>query len=209
MSDGKRRNSQVWKEIKPFAMLDLSKAISKSGGGGNEYSILLYKASGKKISKYSVTSSGLAAALAGGLSGDVVWVPAATISGSQSVPAGVKLVGASRKGTVLTGQVTLASGSSLENLTVKRTVNSGGAIYGVIDGGGTAYIQNCTIDVSNSGAGGAYAIYLASAGVFYVYDSDLLALTGTDGYAVYITDGALYQMGGRAKGTITLMPYYY
>lgn len=203
------RAGEVWKEIKPFAIRDLLKESNKSSSSGDEYSIILYKAASRKIRKYSVTTAGLQAALAGAGNGDVVWLPACMITGNQTVPAGVALVGASSQKTKLTGQITLASGACLQSLMVKRTEISASAIYGVIDGGGTAYIQNCTVDVSNSGAGGAYAIYLASAGVFYVYDSDLLALTGTDGYAVYITNGALYQMGGRAKGTITLMPYYY
>lgn len=209
MSDSRRRNSQVWKEIKPFAVRDLMKETNKtSGGGDDEYAILLYKVATRKLKKYSVSETGLQAALAGASSGDAVYLPAGTFSGNHTVPAGVALVGVSKGKSILTGQITL-SGSHLENVTVDRDEDSAGAIYGVIDAGaGTSYIKNCTIDVANS-TGAAYAVYLANGGTFYVYDSNLLALTGSDGYAAYVSDGSLYQIGGRAKGTETLMPYNY
>lgn len=204
------RAGEVWKEIKPFAIRDLLHGIKKSNSGaGDEYSILLYKAAGKKLKKYSVTEAGLSAALSASSSGDVVFLPSCTISGNFTVPAGVALAGLSGKRAILTGQIALSNESSLENLTVDRDEANYGAIYGVVDsGGGTSYIKGCTIDVANS-LGAAYAVYLSNGGSFYIYDSNLLALTGSDGYAGVVTIGILFQIGGRAKGTVSLMPYNY
>ena len=77
----KNRASEVWKEIKPFAIRDMNSMIdSKSGEGGDDlYAIILYDESAQKIKYYSMSAEGLYAALAAASSGDVVFVPAGTI----------------------------------------------------------------------------------------------------------------------------------
>ena len=80
------RAGEVWKEIKPFALRDL--AVLNDGkstkGGGTGYYIILYDESAQKLRYYSATSAGLAAALAAASSGDIVFLPACTITNSAS-----------------------------------------------------------------------------------------------------------------------------
>jgi hypothetical protein len=75
----KIRASEVWKELKPFALRDLG-ASEKSGSDPDAYAILLYRATRKTLSRYSVTPTGLLSAMRASVSGDVVLVPAATIA---------------------------------------------------------------------------------------------------------------------------------
>ncbi|MBE0695947.1 MAG: discoidin domain-containing protein, partial [Anaerolineaceae bacterium] len=83
------RASEVWKEIKPFAIRDMNRMLdNKAGDSGDDlYAIILYDESAQKINLYSMSAAGLAAALGAADSGDIVWVPAGTIesiSGDQS-----------------------------------------------------------------------------------------------------------------------------
>lgn len=67
---------------------------------------------------YDKSAAGLASALAAAVSGDAVWLPPCALGGSQSVPAGVSLVGVSRGRCVIAGQVTLGDGSKIEHLSI-------------------------------------------------------------------------------------------
>jgi hypothetical protein len=109
------------------------------GLGGD--TILLYHANGSPISEYPLTAVGLAAGLAAAASGDVVYVPAANITGDATVPANVSLVGLDIKRTMITGTVTLnGDGAAVANLTIT------GADTGVIGpGSGTGYIYYCDV----------------------------------------------------------------
>lgn len=85
------RASEVWKEIKPFAIRDMNRMLDNKAGdsGDNLYAIILYDESAQKIKYYSMSAEGLAAALAAASSGDVVFVPAGTISNvynSETIP---------------------------------------------------------------------------------------------------------------------------
>jgi len=115
--------------------------------------------------------------------------------------------GASREDCVITGAVTLGDGSTLECLSIVRSIDDAGACYGVIDGGGTAMITDITIDVANA-TGAAYAVYMAAGGLIHAWNAELLAETGSAGYAAYVTDGTLDHWSGVALGTTALMPYY-
>jgi hypothetical protein len=77
------RASEVWKEIKPFAIRDMNSMLdSKSGDGNNElYAIILYDESAQKIKYYAMNADGLTAALLAASNGDAVWIPAGTIDG--------------------------------------------------------------------------------------------------------------------------------
>jgi hypothetical protein len=91
------RASEVWKEIKPFAIRDMNSMLdSKAGDSGDDlYAIILYDESAQKIKYYSMSSAGLAGALGASESGDIVWIPAGTIdfSNIQSI---VSTVGAEK-----------------------------------------------------------------------------------------------------------------
>jgi len=76
------RASEVWKEIKPFALRDLkaiqdAKNVNSSVNSG--YFIILYDVSTQKLKYYSASLVGLQAALAAAGTGDIVYLPPETI----------------------------------------------------------------------------------------------------------------------------------
>lgn len=95
-----------------------------TGGSGLENKIYVWHADGSAIDTLDPDATGMDLALAGASSGDTVWLTACTISGDHTVPASVAVIGIDRAASILTGQITLSSGSTLENLTISR---SGGA----------------------------------------------------------------------------------
>ena len=184
--------------------------ISGPGAGGDFVAlnkIILYTGSG--ATNYNNTDAGLAAAIIASGSGDTIWIPPTTLTNNYTVPAGVTIHGESVDDVIFTGQITLSNGSALENMSIIRSEDDAGAIYGVVEGAGaiTATVRNVKVNVQNAG-GPAYALYMANGGTIRVTDSELLAEVGTDGYAAYIASGTLYQYGGRAIGSTALYPYF-
>ena len=100
------RASEVWKEIKPFAIRDMNRMLdNKAGDSGDDlYAIILYDESAQKIKYYSMSGNGLTAALAAASSGDIIVIPAGTLidSISSRVSSGVLNV-TSSSGTEITG----------------------------------------------------------------------------------------------------------
>jgi hypothetical protein len=76
-------------------------------GGVEKYgnSILLYHASGADLTDYPLTDDGLFQALSEASPGDAITVPAVTLVGNQTVPAGVILIGMGMS-TIFTGEIT-------------------------------------------------------------------------------------------------------
>jgi hypothetical protein len=134
----KTRAGEVWKEIKPFALRDLLLGGEREGSDESLYAILLYRATYKEIMEYSVTNAGLSAALASASSGDVVWIPAGTISGDHTVPSGVEVVGAGPENTKLSGTIT--NNGILSFIQVTGTLNNSGTLRWVVDTNG--YLQS-------------------------------------------------------------------
>lgn len=167
--------------------------------------ILLLDSGGAALRARAATSAGLTAILALAATGDIIWLPPATISGDQTVPAGVKVVGASRYASILSGETTLGAASTLENLSIVRSVDSASAHKGVIVGAsGTAYLSNCDVEVTNAGAGGAYGVSVDGNGDVECWSCYLYGNSGSgSGYAVYHGggSGSGYIYGGRAYGT--------
>jgi hypothetical protein len=121
------RASEVWKEIKPFALRDL-KALQDTknadSGINSGYYIILYDVSAQKLRYYSASPTGLQAALAAAATGDIVWLPAVTIQtvGGSSYTAGSELS---------TGAITVTSESG-------HTVSGldAGSLYAIASTGG-------------------------------------------------------------------------
>ena len=190
MNSSVSKASDVWKRIKPFAMPDLVSLLpsTKSGGSTSEgYAIMVYDQSAKKIKQYSMTSDGLSAALAAASSGDVVFMPAATISGNHTVPDGVSLVGLDRKRCILTGQITLGLNCKLGELSVARS-GSSGTVIGVVLANAGARITGCIISVSNSG-GDAIGVKATPGAIGTAEGCDVTATGSGDGWGYY-ADGA-------------------
>jgi len=194
----KVRAGEVWKEIKPFAIRDLNAGGDRTGSDESLYAILLYKAT-KDIIEYSVTASGLGAALAAADSGDVVFMPPATISGDYSVSNGVSLVGIDRKRCILTGQIILGSNASLGDVSVTRS-GSASAIYGVVLYGSSIRIYDCLINVTNSG-GDAVGVYGQAGASVYSDDCIITATGDDDGYGYYANGATIYVQDGSANGS--------
>ena len=167
--------------------------------------IVLFDSGGDPIRTEPATARGLAKIVAWAVTGDVIRLPPATISGTYSVPVGVKMIGLSRYASILSGQITLGAGSTLENLSVIRSVDSGSDYKGVVIGAtGTAYISDCDIEVTNAGAGAAYGVSVDGNGDVECWGSYLYGNSGSgNGYAMYHAGGTGngYIYGGRCYGT--------
>ena len=121
--------------------------------------VQLHNASDAVMGVYAFTSAGLDLALAAAVSGDVILLPAGTIDGDHTVPAGVEVVGRGRENTVLSGQITLGDGAVLRNLSVTRTASQAGDLIGVVaPASGMAYVVGCDIQVENA-TGDGFACY--------------------------------------------------
>jgi hypothetical protein len=156
--------------------------------------------------EYAVTSAGFDAALSAATSGDVILLPALSISGNHTITAGVKVVGYSRYATILTGQITMGGdGASIENLTILRTANDANAYVALINpSAGTAYAHSCDIKVEQSSTGNAYGISLDNAGNLEVWNCFTYGNTsGAAGYGGYDNGGggSVYFFGGRIYGS--------
>lgn len=151
----------------------------------------------------------LTLAIAAATAGDTLWIPPGTWAGDVTFPAQVTGLGLSRNDTILSGQITLSDLTHLENLSIIRSENEVGAVYGVVEGAGdiTATLTNVTVDVLNA-TGPAYAVYMANAGLITARQTTLLAETGSVGYAVYIVSGDFVHLSGVARGTAVLTPYF-
>lgn len=139
--------------------------------------ILLFGGNGTPLQEFALTAAGLAAASAAATAGDVILLPPVTLTGDYDLTAGVHYVGSSRRGTILTGQVTAASAASLEHLSITRSATDANklvALVGPVDG--ACYITDCELSATQAGAGTGYAISVQSGDV-YVYDSGLYGST--------------------------------
>ncbi len=181
-------------------------ADNKVGLGGD--AILLYKSNGDPVAEFAATEAGLTAALAAAASGNVVLLPAVTIAGNHSVPAGVTLLGISPESCILTGTLTLGEGAALMDIAVAPTATDGNPLVGVAaPSSGEARIYNCRIAPVNNGAGGVHAVHVSSSGDLVCHNCYLDgsgALGGGSGYAGYRdpeSAGNLKIIGGTALGS--------
>ena len=136
--------------------------------------------------------------------GDVVHLNANIFVENITVPSGVTLKG---NGSVIAGTVTLMNEAKLEDLTIQIVGDSSDVIVGVQQtDDGTAHIRNCVVEISNTG-GPAVAVLVQGGGVFHAEHTDLIAETGSPGYAAVVTAGDFYQRYGLALGSTPLLPY--
>jgi hypothetical protein len=177
--------------------------VSRAGKG-----ILLFSGSGSVLVEYAFTSAGIAAAIAAQVSGDIIELPAGTLTADFTIPDGGTVKGMSRDASIVAGKITLGSGSRIENLTVLRTSADAAALIGVtIGASGTGTIFNTKVSVQNT-VGPAYAVYMSMGGNISCRNVELLAQVGTSGYAAYVASGTFIHYSGRAVGTTATYPYY-
>lgn len=144
---------------------DISLLGNVIGAGGD--SIVIYDAGGEPLAEYTTLSAALAAAA----SGDMVRIPAGTITGNYTLTAGVTVRGIGVQASILTGQITGAAGAALENLSITRTANDSSKLCAVVGpGSGNLTIRECDISATQSGAGTGYAVSVGLGNV-YIYNS--------------------------------------
>jgi len=177
------------------------------GLGGD--TILLYDSGGAALKEFAFTDAGLILALAATEAGDKCELPAGTLTGGPWTLAFGTLTGQTRDSTILDGQLTVGDAVTVDGLSIIRSENDAGAIYGVVEGAGdiTAKLNNVYVKVENA-TGPAYAVYMASGGLIEAIEAELRAQTGSAGYAVYITSGDFVHWSGSAFGTVALEPYW-
>jgi len=182
--------------------------------GASEESVLnviklILRFSGTELYAYSNSDSGMAAAIAATSAGDTILLPTCNLVNDYTIPANVTIVGRTIEDCIYTGQITLSDGSALENLSIIRSEDEVGAIYGIVEGAGAieAEMKDVRIDVANA-TGPAYGVFMENAGVLRAFNTEILAETGSVGYSVYTTGGDFYHYSGRAIGTVALTPYF-
>jgi hypothetical protein len=178
--------------------------------GGNRIgvghdSILLVDAGTTSAREYPANNAGFTDANSAAASGDVILIPTCTITGNHTIAADVSVVGYSRYASKFSGQITMGSGSTMENLTITRTDDSASTIKGIINpSSGTAYVHSCDVKADQSGSGDAYAISLDNNGGMEFWNCYLYGNSGSgSGYAGYDGGGSgtVSFFGGRLNGS--------
>lgn len=171
-------------------------------------SVLLAHANGSPASEYATLTLALAAAA----SGDIVWIARpSTFTEDIFIPAGVSVVGMKR-GTIIAGTVTLSTGASIENVTIRPAATSAAPLVGLtIAGSGEAHAYSCTIAPQNSGNGGVRAVVADDFGDLICHECWLDGtgnLGGGVGYAGYrASGGSLRIEGGTCLGSNPADPF--
>jgi hypothetical protein len=150
------------------------------GIGGD--TVLLYDHGGLPVAEFATITLAMAAASAGQL----VQTPPGTFTEDFTIPAGVGLASIGNN-TIVAGTITLGGASSYtKGITVSLVGNSGGTLVGVIGpAAGIAAINDCSIVVTNNGAGDAYGVQVND-GELLDYCSHIQGISiGGSGYGVY------------------------
>ena len=195
-------------DLEPFMIDLINKVIGDHAGIGTDDDDLMLgnviRLRGTTVDIFDGDDTGFENANAGAASGDVILLPAKTFASTLTITAGLKIVGWSRYTSILTGQITGAAGSSIENLTVSRTANSGDTLKGVVGpASGTFYIHDCDVKATQAGAGDAYGVSIDGNGDVDSWSSYLFGSSGSgSGYAAYHGGGTGngYIDGGRCFG---------
>jgi hypothetical protein len=162
--------------------------------------VLLFHGSGALLGDYASDSSGLNSALADAAALDVVEIPAISITGNVSVPAGVILRGRGWN-SIIIGAVTMGDGAGLEHLHIYQTVNSGDDIIGVIGPtSGTAIMRDVQVSLVQEGAGKALGL-LSNGGTLRAYGCEVWVqgAAGSAWAAAAATGGTIELNQGQVK----------
>jgi len=140
--------------------------VSRNGNG-----ILLFSSTGIVLQEFDANSTGLDAASAAAAEDDQILLPVVVIEDDHTLADGVHYAGVSRRGSILTGQITGGAESSLERLSITRTANDTSKLCAVVSPiSGDLYITDCELSATQSGAGTGYAISVQEGNV-YIYNS--------------------------------------
>ena len=173
--------------------------IQRAGSG-----ILLFSGSGALLAEYATIATALAAAT----SGDIVEIPAGTLTENVTVPAGVTLRGRGWA-SIINGYVLGGVGAKLDNLKVYQSVNTSSDIIGVMgpDAAGTFYVRDVFVELIQAGSGKALGMLArGGAGAILEWQGGIrVRVSGGTGsrWAFAVDDGgAMFCNHGNVKATI-------
>jgi hypothetical protein len=139
--------------------------IAQGATQANEWdNIILIVADGGGATYYDPDNTGFAAAIAAASSGDVIYVPPASISGNHTIPAGVEIWGAGQQETIFTGTITNNGICNNFKINGNLVQNSGSraVLIFVAVSSGTGITQSAAAEISHCrvqvGTGATYGI---------------------------------------------------
>jgi predicted GH43/DUF377 family glycosyl hydrolase len=191
------------KRLKPFIMSSAGLVDASHDAG-----IILYHPGGIAPEYYPATQQGLTDAIAAAASGDQIWIPAASIGGNHTIPAGVGVIGVGQDKTILTGAITV--NGVMQNLTVNGsaspqvTLTSGFIRYCRLETSGNQVLDQNGGKIYDSVLVGAYQ------NIAYAWDIQGAALAfrvQCDGGGVYVgvdeAQAVLYCTSATGTGNAT------
>lgn len=173
---------------------------NKIGLGGD--SILIYHANGSPAAEFVATDAGLDLALAAMTAGDAAFLPACmVIQSAHTLAAGATFIFSPKAD--IAGTLTLGDETSLWFARCKQSSASSGDLKGVImPSSGAAYLHHCTIDIENTGTGGAYGVYVTG-GTGHVYSrTSTIRAVAASGNGI-----GVYHASIQAIGSITYLEF--
>jgi hypothetical protein len=142
--------------------------------------IMLIHADGSCVTEYDPDDTGFNDALTAATAGDVVWLPATSISGDHTLTDGVHCIGVSKFSTELTGKITLGALTRLESCFINRTANDSSELVCIVaPPSSEAEVHDCRAVSVQSGSGNAYAVSIEGAGDIRVWSSYLYGMSGS------------------------------
>jgi len=172
--------------------------------------IVLYDVSEDMVEEYDPDDDGFDDALADADAGDVITIPATTLAANHTLVADVAIVGLSRQHTKLTGQITCADGSSLQNLTIERLVNTSSTLKGiVVPASCSVTLLQLQVIIENTGTGDVRCISAEGNGSYVQTRNSYYSPTAASGspYGFWVDTGTNASIGARfclVTGTIPL-----
>lgn len=193
----------LWRDLR-WIRASMTQVALPPGSTANEWAnIILIRAATATSAVFPVTAAGLTAALAAASSGDMVWIPPSTLADDFVIPAGVGVTSMGNK-TILEGQVTLNANTHLYSIILLKSYNEAGTVTGVIGpASGTAYLDDTSVKITNTGAGDVHAVAVSEGGNIEIWVCDINgnAAGAGDGYGIVQTSGDAFVITGRVRGS--------
>jgi hypothetical protein len=158
-----------------------SGGIPVVGSGCNPHLIWLIRDA--ETVEYERSAAGLGAANASALLGDFIIIPKGEIAGNHTLTAGVRYIGRSQTGSILSGRIALVDGATLESLSVIRTDNTHCLATPT---SGFVFLYNCIFEVTNT-LGDAYVMHYTGNPTVIFKDCKLYGIsTAGEGHTILV-----------------------
>lgn len=159
---GQTAVSKAWASIDYYPLWCAPQNFATGSGLPTSDNIYRYNAAGLIVERYDVSADGLTAALADAVSGDLIYMPAPSMTGDFTVPDGVTVQGLNRDRTIITGSLTCIGNAIFRSLRINVYSTSSSNKKGIVAQGNneTVTIIDCFIDVVTTSTGQAWGISL-------------------------------------------------